>query len=221
MSLPCAEIEKKLGYAFKNQTLLQEAFTHSTYANAYKVNSNERMEFLGDTVLQLIVTEWLYESDKTAREGKLTRERQAFVCQSALDSAVDALGIFPYLLVVGTSRNIEGKAKSSLFEAVTAAIYLDGGYEAAKAFVLSYGNLQKNAQTENWIGALKEFLEKRGEGEAQFRYEKTGSDHAPWFKGTLRAMGEEADGEGKSIKAAKSMAANRLLWELENKSKKK
>ena len=217
MSFPYEEIEQKIEYTFKDKSLLTVAFTHSTYANRYNVESNERMELLGDSVLQLVVTEWLYHGNQNAREGKLTSQRQGLVCQSALDSAVDGLGIFEHLLVVGTVRNIEGKAKSSLFEAVTAAIYLDGGYEAAKAFVLAHGNMQANADSENWIGSLKEFLEKRGENYQQVDQKKSGSDHSPWFRVTLRAMGEEADGEGKSLKAARQSAAKRLLWELERK----
>ena len=112
---PYTDIEKKIGYIFRDKSLLKEAFTHSTYANAHGGKDNERMEYLGDAVLQLVVTEWQYARDTQASEGVLTRERQKLVCQSALDSAVDALDVRKYLLVSGSKANIEQKTTSSLF----------------------------------------------------------------------------------------------------------
>lgn len=220
MNFPYAEIEEKIGYRFQNKALLKEAFTHSTYANAFGIKNNERLEFLGDAVLQLVVTEWLYREDEKAREGKMTGIRQKLVCKDALDSAVDALGIWGYILAVGTRHNVQGKAKSSLFEAVTAAIYLDGGYAAAKRFILKYGNLDFNVRSNNATGELKEFLEKRGAAEAQESWERTGKDNAPYFHCTLTALGESARGDGKTKKEAKATAAARLLWELKKKNNK-
>ena len=107
------ELEERIGYTFQDKSLLQEAFTHISYAHVYNAKSNERLEYLGDTVLQLIVTEWQYQQDKTANEGQLTRQRQKLVCKDALDSAVDGLGVWEYLLAVGTQYNIKGKAKAN------------------------------------------------------------------------------------------------------------
>ena len=212
--LPYAEIEGKIGYTFRNKRLLKEAFTHSSYSNQGGGRSNERLEYLGDSVLQLIVTEWQYLRDENASEGKLTARRQKIVCKNALDSAVDGLDIWQYLLSFGTEYNIRGKAKSSLFEAVTAAIYLDGGYDAAKAFVLEHGNVQFEVHEGNPKGDLKEFLEKRGAGEPRYEVEKTGKDNAPLFHCKAYALGESATGEGKTKREAESTAASRLLWEL-------
>ena len=106
---PFEEIEDKIGYAFRDKSLLREAFTHSTYANAFGGRDNERMEYLGDAVLQLVVTEWQYVRDKRAEEGVLTRERQKYVCEDALDEAVRALGLQKYLLVSGGRENIGKK----------------------------------------------------------------------------------------------------------------
>lgn len=215
---PYERIEKRIGYTFQDKSLLQEAFTHISYAHVYNAKSNERLEYLGDTVLQLIVTEWQYQQDKTANEGQLTRQRQKLVCKDALDSAVDGLGIWDYLLSSGKSRyNVGEKAKSSLFEAVTAAIYLDGGYEAAKTFVLKNGNLRLDIMDGNPIGDLKEFLEKRGLSDADEYWEKTGADNFPTFRCTLTAMGESAKGEGRTKREAKATAAARLMWELQKK----
>ncbi len=214
MKFPFSEIEEKIGYTFRNKELLLEAFTHSTYANLHGGKDNERLEYLGDSVLQLIVTEWQYLRDEKAREGVLTKERQKLVCKEALDSAVEALGIERYLLTEGSRWNVSKKSVSSLFESLTAAIYLDGGYEAAKSFVLQYGNLHTETEVDNPKGALQEFLQKRGEDVPQYRVEKSGQDHIPFFRCEVSAMGESARGEGRSRKEAETTAAARLLWEL-------
>ncbi len=218
MDFPVAEIERKIGYTFRNKKLLKTAFTHSTYANRYRERSNERLEYLGDAVLQLIVTEWQFRKDSEASEGKLTARRQKLVCRDALDSAVDGLEVWDYLLAVGTKYNVNGKAKSSLFEAITAAIYLDGGYKAAKTFVLEHGNVHFDVQEGNPKGDLKEYLEKRGNQEPRYEVEQSGKDNAPHFHCVVTALGESARGEGKTKKEAEATAAARLLWELKNKN---
>lgn len=217
MEFPYAEIEKKLGYVFRDKALLKQAFTHSTYANAHGGKDNERMEYLGDSVLQLVVTEWQYEKDNRT-EGKLSDARQELVCREALDSAVDGLGVYDYLLSVGTKQNLGEKTKSNLFEAVTAAVYLDGGYEAAKTFIYAHGNLTLHGEhSQNYKGALQEFLQGRGEQPPRYELKKTGKDHAPMFECTAFALGEQAEGQGKNKREAESVAASRLLWELKQK----
>ena len=219
MNFPYEEIENKIGYVFRNKNLLKKAFTHSTYANRNGVESNERLEYLGDSVLQLVVTEWQYRKDSKASEGKLTALRQKLVCKDALDSAVDGLGIWKYLLAVGTEYNVKGKAKSSLFEALTAAIYLDGGYRAAKKFILERGNIQFDVTASNPKGELKEYLEKRSVEEARYEVTKSGKDNAPIFHCNVYALGETARGDGRTKKEAEATAAARLLWELQNNPK--
>ena len=216
---PVEEIEEKLGYTFKNKALLKEAFTHSSYSGRYGGKNNERLEYLGDSVLQLVVTEWQYKKDKTASEGKLTANRQKLVCKDALDTAVDALGVWEYLLSSGTQYNIRGKAKSSLFEAITAAIYLDGGYKAVKRFILEHGNLRLDVNAGNPKGDLKEYLEKRGEKEPRYEIEQSGKDNSPIFHCNVYALGENARGDGKTKREAEATAASRLLYELKNKNK--
>lgn len=216
MRFPYAEIEKKLGYEFKDKKLLEEAFTHSSYGRAFDRKDNERMEYLGDAVLQIVVSDWLYKEDENATAGRMTERRQLLVCQEALDSAVDGLGIWEYLIYAGKAENIHGKAKSSLFEAVTAAIYLDGGFAAAERFVLGHGNLytERELNVVNAKGELQEFLQKRGESLPCYRVERSGPDHAPVFRCEATAMGASAKGEGKTRREAEQTAAARLLWEL-------
>ena len=216
MDFPYAEIEKKIGYVFRNKALLLQAFTHSSYTHRNGGENNERLEYLGDTVLQLVITEWQYFADKDAHEGKLTSQRQKLVCKNALDSAVDALDVWRYLRWEGTENNVQGKAKSSLFEAITASVYLDGGYKNAKKFVLEHGNVRVNKETGNPKGELKEFLEKRGLGAPRYEVEKTGKDNAPIFHCEVYALGASARGDGKTKKEAEATAAARLLWEITN-----
>lgn len=214
MDFPVEKVEEKIGYVFKDKRLLVEAFTHSSYANQYNEKSNERLEYLGDAVLQLVVTEWQYALLSTASEGVMTRERQRLVCKNALESAVDALGVERYLRVYGKRANVGEKTTSSLFEAVVGALYLDGGYKSAKAFILKHGNLSIDKRDENHKGALQEFLQGIGQPPPVYKTVKTGPDHAPTFRTEAFAMGESAKGEGRTKKEAESVSAERLLWEL-------
>ena len=213
---PTAEIENTIGYVFKDKALLEEAFTHSTYANANGGKDNERMEYLGDAVLQLVVTEWQYMRHRRAEEGVLTRERQKLVCEDALDEAVQALGIKKYLLISGGKANIGKKTISSLFETVIAAIYLDGGYLPAKEFILKYGRLEEEAFSVNHKGDLQEYLQSLGENPPSYTTEKEGKDNAPTFKATVTARGKTAYGVGGSKKIAEQQAAKELLAQFKN-----
>ena len=179
------------------------------------------MEYLGDAVLQLVVTEWQYARDKKAPEGELTRERQKYVCESALDEAVRALGLQNYLLVSGGRANVGKKTVSSLFETVIAAIYLDGGYAPAKAFILAHGRLEQESIPKNYKGAVQEFLQKKKVATPQYEIEKSGKDNAPVFKATVLAMGVTAQGEGGSKKEAEQEAAKALLDKLQALNRKK
>ena len=216
MIFPTQEIEEKLGYTFQDKGILKQAFTHSSYANIWGDKDNERLEYLGDAVLQLVVTEWQYENDKRA-EGKLSASRQHFVRKEALDTLIDGLGVYEYLIFSGSKENLGDKTKSDLFEAIVGAIYLDGGYFPARKFILAHGNLSLDEEVQNHKGALQEWLQERGEEPPKYRTTKTGKDHAPRFQCVANAFGESAEGEGKTIKEAESYAASRLLWELTNK----
>ena len=216
-SFPYAVIEGKIEYCFRDKDLLIEAFTHSTYANKYGGKDNERMEYLGDAVLQMVVTEWQYARDKRADEGDLTKERQKLVCEDALYQAVLALEVKEYLRTVGGSANVGKKTVSSLFETIIAAIYLDGGYADAKRFILRFGILKEQSVEKNAKGALQEFLQKRGEEMPVYQTKKTGKDNEPIFNAQVSALGESAEGEGKSKRLAEQAAAEKLLEKLEKK----
>ncbi len=219
MEFPYDELEAKIGYRFKNRELLKEAFIHSSYANKYGCKDNERLEYLGDSVLQLIVTEWQYKTREKASEGELTKERQKLVCEDALFDAVQELGLDYYLLKFGSRANIGKKTISSLFESVVAAIYLDGGYEIAKDFILNHGLVYEIAETRNPKSALQEFLQSRGEDLPVYTVQKTGKDNAPTFKAKAEAMGLTAVGKGKSKRAAEQAAASDLYDKLSDRAR--
>lgn len=201
------EIEKKLGYVFRDKALLRLAFTHSTYANTYGGEDNERLEYLGDAVLELIVSERQYsESDK--RPGAMTEERQRLVSKNALLAAVENLDIKRYLRFAGRAENVGAKAVSSLFETVTAAIWLDGGYASAGEFVLKH---IRDCAEENY----KKILQELDRGKWQPVYTetgKTGPDNAPvfTFKVTVKD-GRFAEGKGADSVSAQQRAAENLL----------
>ncbi len=213
MKFPYKDIERKIGYAFRDKSILEQAFRHSTYANAHGGEDNERMEYLGDSVLQLIVTEWQY-TRKTDGEGEMTKSRQKIVCEDALFRAVEALDIAQYLLVEGSRANVGKKTISSLFETVTAAIYLDGGYAPAKKFVLGNAILDGGKATKNYKGVLQELVQKYGVARPVYRMEKTGKDNAPAFRSEVTAFDKTADGRGKTKREAEQEAAQKLLEKL-------
>ncbi|MBD5131625.1 MAG: hypothetical protein HDT28_03415 [Clostridiales bacterium] len=122
-------IQARIGYQFKNVKLLEAAFTHSSYVNEHDAVGNERIEFLGDCVLNFLVGERLFKDDPTAQEGTLTKRRAELVSRVPLARIVDRLGVIEYLQVgAGVDKNaFLVKARSDLFEALIGAVYLDGG----------------------------------------------------------------------------------------------
>lgn len=211
MSFPILEIEEKIGYTFKDKSLLQQAFVHSSYGKGKNIPDNERMEYLGDSVLQLIVTEWQYFRDDS-NEGKMTKSRQKLVCEETLLAEVKELGLEKHLLYYGKQNvNVGSKAISSIFETLVAAIYLDGGYEHAKKFVLER---MSDRDDTNYKGELQEFLQKNGENYPVYELEKQGKDNDPIYFAKVSALGRTAVGEGKTKKAAEQLAAKKLLEQL-------
>jgi ribonuclease-3 len=224
-------VERTIGYVFQNKQLLLTACTHSSYAEHYKTESNENLEFFGDAVLEMIVSEKLYtelykskeqrgESGARSDEGKLTKRRANTVKDAALKEVVEKSELDKYLRFFGKKENNLGdKPIPSLFEALTAAIYLDGGYERAKEFVLDmlggFSFFGEDFANANYKGKVKEFLEKQGKPVPEYRVlEKRGKDHDPTFIVEASADGVTVSGKGKNKKDAEQEAAKKLLNEL-------
>lgn len=195
--------EEAIGYAFKNGELIKQCFTHSTYSNAFGGRDNERLEFLGDAVLQLYVTERLFLSSGED-EGTLTDKRQKFVSRQALESAERRAGLMRFLRRSGGENNLGGKTPSNLFEAVVAGIYLDGGVRPVKEFL---DRFLAEADTENYKSLLQEFVQERKKQPPEYRTEEKNGVHCC----TVSALGKSASGEGSSNKEAEMQAAKALL----------
>ncbi len=201
-----AAAEEKLGYVFRDKKLLARCFTHSSYANAHGGESNERLEFLGDALLGFLVAEELYA--KGGSEGEMTAARIRLVAAQPLARAVRAAGLDAFLLHAGDAGE---KSVSSRFEALVAGLYLDGGMEAARAFVRA--NLPVAEEREpNYKGELQEFLQGRALPRAVYEtVSVSGAPHAPSFTVRASACGASAEGTGGSIRTAEKEAAKNLL----------
>ncbi len=208
MSVELSLLEQKIGYSFVNKALLVRAFTHSTYAEKTGCESNERMEYLGDAVLELVVSKKQYVSG-TQREGEMTKARQRIVSQSALYAASERLGLKKYLRFIGSDANVGEKTIASLYETLVAAIYLDGGFERAEEFVLKF--YPTATDEENYIGELQEYFQKRCKPAPVYKHEKMGEDHDPTFFVWVEGYETAPRGVGKSLGKAKRQAAKNLL----------
>lgn len=213
------DLEAKLGYHFKNRALLETALTHSSYANenrARGVECNERLEFLGDSVLGLVVADYLYNTRSDWPEGELTRFRASLVCEENLDYVARELELGSYLRLGKGEEAGGGRTRDSIIadaiEAVLAAVYLDGGLEEArkivKTFILDRIGT-RDAANRDYKTALQEIVQRKS-GKV-LTYQLLGSegpDHAKTFYMEVLLNGQSiGQGRGHSKKEAEQMAA--------------
>lgn len=194
--------EEAVGYTFRDKSLLKTCFTHKSYSNAHGGENNERLEFLGDAVLELCVTENLYRNS-VANEGALTELRQRYVSQTALEGAAERAGLMRFLRYSGGESNVGGKTASNLFEAVIGGVYLDGGLEKVRSFLARYLEL---TETKNYKTLLQEFVQERTKKTPVYSSREEGGGYSC----TVRALGREAVGTGDGKKAAETAAAEKL-----------
>ena len=218
--LNLAEIEKKIGYVFSNKGLLETALTHVSYARAHGGADNERLEYLGDAVLELLITEKQY-FDSVSTEGAMTKNRQSLVSKLPLKEAVLRMGVAEHLRYFGGKDNVGDKTVSSLYESLLAAVYLDGGIEEARAFLRRHPLLADDATERNYKGALQEYLQKDGNDLPIYDFRKEGQDNAPTFYCSAFAQGETGNGKGATKRAAEQEAARELLTKLKALKRKK
>ncbi len=197
--------ERAIGYRFSDRALLGRCFVHSSLAEVTGEESNERLEFLGDAVVQLYVTDLLYHAS-SAREGVLTAMRQNYVSRGAMEAACEALGLMQYLRRTGDVP-LHGKTAANLFEAVAGAIYLDGGYAAAKAFL---ARSLFPIEEENSKAALQEFVQARVHALPVYVSE----EGTAGVVCTVTAMGESATAQAPTKKFAERAAAKLLFGKL-------
>jgi len=215
------DLIKKIGYEFKDESLLIRALTHSSYANESrgKNESNERLEFLGDSVLGFITAEFFFSREKDLPEGELTKLRAAAVCEKALSGFANKIGLGEYLLLGKGEINSNGKERPSIladaFEALIAAIYLDGGIENAKKFVTQF---LEDFSAEYYVindakTILQEIVQKNpGELLEYVLVNESGPDHAKCFEVEVRLNANVIGrGKGRSKKQAEQLAAKEAL----------
>lgn len=222
---PIEELESKIGYYFKNKLLLRQALTHSSFANEQKINKQEdyeRLEFLGDAVLELVSSEFLFQENRQMTEGQLTRTRASIVCEQALAYSAKEFGLEAYILLGKGEERTGGRTKDSIIsdvmEAIIGAIYIDSGMQQASDFVhrfilsdLEHKKLFYDAKT-----ILQEFVQQKNKGTLHYQLIRAdGPDHDKLFVVEARIdekkMGE---GTGKTKKAAEQQAAYEALVSL-------
>jgi ribonuclease-3 len=221
------DLQTRLGYQFRDTSLLRLAVTHPSVAHeqAQVVANNQRLEFLGDAVLQLVLTQELYGKFPALDEGHLTKARAQMVNQSALAEQARQLGLGAHLILSRGEEGSGGRERPSILadalEALLGALFLDGGFAAAREFVLaqfrdSLGELEEIPSQENPKGELQELLQAQSpEGPEYFLVSVTGPDHDRSFECSVHYRGTEIGrGQGKSKKMAESQAALAALARL-------
>ncbi len=217
--------EKKIGVEFKNKDLLKTAFVHRSYLNenpSLGLDNNERLEFLGDAVLEMATTEFLYKKYPRKNEGEMTSLRAALVNAHILSSAARSIGMEDFLLLSKGEKKDTGKARhyilADTFEAVTGAIYLDRGYEAVCSFLdkFLFPKVDEIIEKKLWIDAKSLFQERaqdiEGTTPAYKLLKECGPDHAKKFTvGVFLNEEMAAEGEGCSKQEAEQNAAHAAL----------
>jgi ribonuclease-3 len=222
------ETEKKIGYKFKNVSLLENALTHSSYANEKHTHDNERLEFLGDSILSIIISEDIFNRMKDVDEGDLSKFRATLVCEKSLFEVAKKISLSE-LVLLGRGEEITGGRKrpsviSDSFEALLAAIYLDSDMQTAKKWLLSLmedrilqvinGDLYRDYKT-----TLQEIIQKDGKSAVTYRtVSESGKEHNRKFVVQVLINGvPQNTAEGHSKKEAEQAAAKILIEKINNK----
>lgn len=218
------DLEKKIGYTFTNQDLLKKALTHTSYAYENKLESNERLEYLGDSILEFVSSKYLFENFRNLSEGEMTKVRAYSVCEDSLYT-VAVKHNFSDFLFLGKSEQLSHGTKKAILadtvEAVIAAIYLDSNLENAEKFILDNITEQieyasKNVGMKDYKTTLQEKLQVHGDVSIKYNIiSETGPDHNKEFTAELVINNKKMQtGTGKSKKAAEMEAARKTLEEL-------
>ena len=220
------DLEAAIGYRFGNITLLQNALTHSSYANERwhdSLKSNERLEFLGDSILGMVVAEYLYRSFPDRPEGDLTRMRADMVCETSLAAVADKIGLGEHLMLGNGEERFGGRNRASILadavESLIAAAFLDGGMQAARNFIEKFILTEvpvKKLHNVDYKTALQELVQQKKD--QVLTYEligESGPDHDKEFRVQVLLNGKPiGEGVGRSKKRAEQDAACNALTEL-------
>jgi ribonuclease-3 len=226
-------LQARLGYSFRDENRLRLALTHPSVAHeqGMAVQHNQRLEFLGDSVLQLVLTSELYEKFPAMGEGPLTKARAQMVNRRTLANRGSRLGLGEHLILSRGEDSSGGRERPSAladtFEALLGAIFLDGGFDAAREFILrqfreEFGELEVIPNLENPKGELQEILQSNSTEAPQYQLESvSGPDHDRLFESAVYHRGVELGrGKGKSKKDSESQAALAALDQLRRETRK-
>ena len=215
-------LEKNIGYTFKNKALLKNALTHTSYAYENHIQSTEKLEFLGDSILEFLSSKYIYNNYSKLKEGEMTKVRATVVCEDSLYKIADKHNFSDFLYVGKSERMHQGNRKIAIMadsvEAVIAAIYFDSGLEETEKFIID--NLKeeieiatKNVGIKDHKTVLQEKLQVNGN--VNIKYEiinETGPDHDKTFTAEVKLDGKVlAVGKGKTKKQAEMDAAGKAL----------
>ncbi len=221
-------LSSKLGVEFKELEGLHQALTHTSYANEGKhaaLSHNERLEFLGDAVLDLIVSQYLFVNFPNLPEGELTKARAAIVCEPSLARVATQLGIGEFLLLGKGEISTGGRERTSIladaFEAIIGAIYLDAGFECASQFIVKFfaeqlQSVKRGDYVKDFKTLLQEAVQKNTESKVIYEVvSESGPDHNKTFEITVKINGAIlGSGVGKSKKEAEQNAAQQALSQM-------
>ena len=215
-------LEKELGYTFKQKELLKKALTHTSYAYEKKVESNEKLEFLGDSILEFLSSKYLFENYPNLKEGEMTKVRATVVCEKSLHKIAQKHNFSDFLYLGKSEQVTGGKNRPAILadsvEAVIAAIYIDGGLDKAEKFITE--NLKneieiatKHVGDKDYKTVLQEKLQEHGDVKIEYEITKEiGPDHDKSFEAQVSLNGKVlAKGKGKSKKEAHMEAAKKAL----------
>ena len=219
------KIEESIGYKFKNKDLLINALTHTSYAHENNKESNEKLEFLGDSILEFVSSKYIYNKYPNLQEGEMTKVRATVVCEESLYKIAKSHGFGEFLFLGRSEVKTGGKNRPAILadsvEAVIAAIYLDGGLQEADKFIIE--NLDKEIEKatkhvgdKDYKTVLQEKLQEHGEVKIEYEIiNETGPDHDKYFEAQVKCNGKIlAQGKGKSKKEAHMHAAHKALENL-------
>ncbi len=216
------KLEDSIGYTFKNKSLLENALTHTSYANEHKISSNEKLEFLGDSILEFISSKYIYNNYPKLKEGEMTKVRATVVCEDSLHKIAQKHNFSDFLFVGKSEQLHQGNRKVAIMadsvEAIIAAMYFDGGLNEAEKFIVN--NLKdeieiatKNVGIKDHKTILQEKLQEHGN--VSIKYEiisESGPDHNKTFVAQVKLDGKVlANGTGKTKKQAEQEAARKAL----------
>lgn len=221
------EIQKLIGYEFKNPAYLESAITHSSYANENQCDNNERLEFLGDSILSLVVSDFLFKKYGHVNEGRLSKIRASLVCEQSLAEIAKKIELGSFIRLGKGEEKTGGRNRASIvsdaLEALIAAIYLDSGIRNVTKWLMKLmkADIEAAEQKRNlgdFKTRLQECVQKNGHGSVSYEIvEETGKDHVKLFVMSVIVNGKVAGkGEGLNKKEAEQKAAHQALCKLYN-----